>query len=252
MVLLLMGGPRWLFYALLYAVSIIGTAEYYTITAADGSKLIRWPVYFLLLLLFFSHFIHQIHITPAIIAIICLLPLAYYMFVSPKGDKGGTQAVGKIVTGPVYAALPLSLLVLIDLMPKGNLWILFLLVVVFTTDTGAFYFGRSFGKRKLYPAVSPSKTWAGAIGGTLSSILAGLVFLHLFPIGRRDWTLVVLILLLSVSAQIGDLAESMIKRNHGFKDSGSILPGHGGILDRIDGLLFSIPVLYLYLIIFLL
>jgi len=151
--------------------------------------------------------------------------------------------------GPVYIALPLGMLILIDIMvPKGSMWIFFLLAVIFSTDTGAFYFGRFFGKHKLYIEVSPKKTWEGAVGGLLSGIVVAMIFVVMTNVHEPDISILILIILLSVVSQIGDLVESTFKRSYGIKDSGSILPGHGGILDRIDGLLFAIPVLYIYLV----
>jgi phosphatidate cytidylyltransferase len=131
--------------------------------------------------------------------------------------------------------------------PKGSIWIFFLLAVIFASDTGAFYAGKFFGKHKLYEAISPGKTWEGAIGGLLSSLIIAFFFLKIIPLHRLDINILILAASLSVAGQIGDLSESMLKRNYGVKDSGHILPGHGGILDRIDGLLFCIPVLYVYL-----
>jgi phosphatidate cytidylyltransferase len=136
---------------------------------------------------------------------------------------------------------------MIDLQPNGKLWIFFLLVVSFVNDTGAFYFGRLFGKHKLYEAISPGKTWEGGVGGLLCSVIAALWFLQILRLHPINISIVVLVVFLSIASQIGDLAESMLKRSHGLKDSGRILPGHGGLLDRIDGLLFCIPVLYLFL-----
>jgi len=155
--------------------------------------------------------------------------------------------MGKIVFGLLYICLPLGLLIFIDKHPRGNIWIFFLLFVIFMTDTGAFYFGRIFGKHKLYPSVSPGKTWEGAIGGFLSSLLAVLIFSYFFPVYRLNVFIWILAASLSILSQVGDLAESLLKRNHGVKDSGKILPGHGGVLDRIDGLLFAIPALYIFL-----
>lgn len=119
--------------------------------------------------------------------------------------------------------------------------------MVFMSDTGAFYFGRFFGRHKLYPSVSPGKTWEGAVGGLLFSLIPAYGFALFVSLYRWNWRILILTLAISIAGQIGDLAESMLKRNCGVKDSGNILPGHGGILDRIDGLLFAIPLLYLYL-----
>jgi len=149
--------------------------------------------------------------------------------------------------GPIYITLPLALLLWIDRSPAGNMWIFFVLAVVFASDTGAFYFGRFFGTHKMYKAVSPGKTWEGAIGGLFSSIVASFVFSRLVQLHHGNLSIAILAICLSLAEQIGDLAESMLKRSHGVKDSGRILPGHGGILDRIDGLLFAIPIMHGYL-----
>ena len=175
------------------------------------------------------------------------VPIAFFMLTHPSPNPQWTADIGKSVLGPVYIVLPLSLLWMIDLQPNGKLWIFFLLVVSFVNDTGAFYFGRLFGKHKLYEAISPGKTWEGAVGGMICTVIAALWFLQILRLHPINFTMVTLIVLLSIVSQIGDLSESMLKRNHGVKDSGGILPGHGGLLDRIDGLLFSIPVLYLFL-----
>jgi phosphatidate cytidylyltransferase len=176
-----------------------------------------------------------------------IIPLIFYLFVYPSQRDHALEDTGKILFGFFYICLPLSLLVFVDKHPKGNIWILFLLCIIFFSDTGAFYMGKVFGKHKLYPSVSPNKTWEGAIGGLLFSLFAVFIFPQIFPIFRINLYVLTLGALLSILGQVGDLAESMIKRNYGVKDSGKILPGHGGILDRIDGLLFSIPLLYIFL-----
>lgn len=173
--------------------------------------------------------------------------MTYFMLTHSSPKPKWTQEMGKLVLGAVYIALPLAMLVMIYFHPNGKRWIFFLLAVTFANDTGAFYFGRLFGKHKLYESISPGKTWEGAIGGVLCSIIIAFWFLLIFRFQEIDLRLVALILALPIAGQVGDLAESMLKRNHGVKDSGKILPGHGGILDRIDGLLFSIPILYIFL-----
>jgi phosphatidate cytidylyltransferase len=125
-------------------------------------------------------------------------------------------------------------------------WIFFLVVIIFLGDTAALYCGRLLGKHKLYATVSPGKTWEGAVGGFVVSVLAGILFSRIFDLHDSAWTVAMISGGLAIAGQIGDLAESMTKRNYGMKDSGTILPGHGGFLDRVDALLFAIPVLYVF------
>lgn len=129
----------------------------------------------------------------------------------------------------------------------GGHWIVFVLVVVWLGDTGAYFAGKGFGKGKLYPEVSPKKTWAGAWGGLAGSFVAAAVMKLLF-LEQLGWLdLVFLALPGAALAQMGDLVESLVKRSTGVKDSGAILPGHGGILDRIDAVLFFVPYVHLYM-----
>ncbi|MGD9076867.1 MAG: phosphatidate cytidylyltransferase [Desulfobacteraceae bacterium] len=240
-------GPRWLFCILLLMASLVGLYEFYAFTAATLPRFVRIAGYILTILLFAVFYTRQVLIAPVIIALWAFVPIAFFMLTRPSPNQQWTADMGKSVLGPVYIVLPLALLWMIDLQPNGKLWIFFLLVVSFVNDTGAFYFGRLFGKHKLYEAISPGKTWEGAVGGLLCSVIAALWFLQILRLHPINMMIVALIVSLSIAGQIGDLAESMLKRNHGVKDSGRILPGHGGLLDRIDGLLFSIPVLYLFL-----
>jgi len=155
--------------------------------------------------------------------------------------------IARAVFGPVYICLPLAMLIMIDRYPQGNMWIFFLLTVIFANDTAAFYLGSLLGRHKLYEKISPKKTWEGAFGGLLGSLIVAPLFLSIIQIHEKNQGIIILVLLLSVVAQVGDLSESLLKRISGIKDSGKILPGHGGILDVIDGLLFAIPLMYLYL-----
>jgi phosphatidate cytidylyltransferase len=137
--------------------------------------------------------------------------------------------------------------------PGLGLWTLSLpLVASFATDIGAYFAGRFFGRHKLAPAISPGKTLEGSLGGILFSFLALLVYTSLvrevFPFGLLELWL--FSLLLSLAAQLGDLVESMLKRFAGVKDSGRFLPGHGGLLDRIDSLLFTFPLTYFLVVLF--
>lgn len=145
------------------------------------------------------------------------------------------------VLGFLYLPLLLGHFIWLRYLPQGEWWVLWLLMVMFAGDTGAFYCGRVLGKKKLYPAVSPGKTWAGAWGGLMASLAVGLLAGNwLLP--RLDLkTLGVLSVVLALVGLVGDLFESMLKRQVQVKDASQLLPGHGGMLDRLDSLLFAAP-----------
>ena len=144
----------------------------------------------------------------------------------------------------LYLPYFLSFVLLIGAEPQGRFWILFVLVVTVAGDSGAYHAGSHIGRRKLYEIVSPKKTIEGAISGLFSSVAAGsivgLIFLRNVPLAA----LLFFSLAVAVTGQIGDLIESMLKRNCGKKDSSTLLPGHGGILDRLDSLIFSFPIMW--------
>lgn len=144
----------------------------------------------------------------------------------------------------VYVVTFISFLPLIREGVFGVRWILLFLFIVWAGDTGAYFIGLKYGKKKLYPLISPGKSVEGAVGGLTVSLIVAIVFkLVAFP--ALSWFGVVFTpLAVGVASQIGDLCESFLKRAYGVKDSGKILPGHGGVLDRFDGVLFSLPVMY--------
>jgi phosphatidate cytidylyltransferase len=147
------------------------------------------------------------------------------------------------ITQPALSAAPLGLLRL----EAGAAWIVFVLAVTFLSDTGAYFTGRALGRHKMAPYISPKKSWEGAVGGVVAAIGGGILCTWLLGLPISFVIAGFLGAVGSATGQIGDLAESLIKRQVNIKDSGKIIPGHGGILDRVDSLLFTAPVLY-YLI----
>ncbi|MFH2093084.1 MAG: phosphatidate cytidylyltransferase [Pseudomonadota bacterium] len=178
-----------------------------------------------------------------------LMALSIFVLSRFASNHAIFDTIAKQVLGIIYIPVPLSLLIFIKELAGGTLWVLWLLIVIFANDTGAFYTGTFFGHKKLSPSISPNKTIEGSIGGAVVSILAGFIFCQLF---FTDFSLSLKIMpaafMLAIAGQIGDLFESAMKRASKVKDSGRILPGHGGMLDRIDGLLLAVPVLYAYLV----
>jgi phosphatidate cytidylyltransferase len=196
-------------------------------------------------------------------------PLIYgALLVFRKDMRGGLASVAASMFGLFYVALPLSLLIDLRGEPQRCFLIVFILFSVWAGDIAAYYIGKNFGKHKLAPIVSPNKSWEGAIASSLASLgVAALVFKYQYDLnyllfsepfgiswGSYDvlrtgypWTHVILLgLFTNVFAQLGDLFESALKRGAGVKDSGTLLPGHGGVLDRIDALLFAIPFVVSY------
>jgi phosphatidate cytidylyltransferase len=166
-----------------------------------------------------------------------------------------------------YVALPFIFLVQLRQQPSGAIWVMYLLVLVWAGDIFAYFVGKSMGRHLMSPRVSPKKTWEGAIASLLASIGVGFLLhqyglqissalLNAHLIEQKDgffalqkpplFPILVLSAVLNVAAQLGDLVESLIKRGANVKDSGTILPGHGGMLDRIDALLFAAPILWFY------
>ena len=238
-------GPLYVLALVIMVVALASLHEFY--------RMIRPPVEkgplvitYLLTLFLFSSVIFRDLLYVAILPLFVMIPLAYILFRSGGKNPMKGDGAGLAIVGPFYICLPLMLLVLIARLPQGRLWVLYLLAVVFAGDTASFYVGRRFGKHRLMH-VSPGKTWEGTAGGLLANMaIAGIFGILFFP-SLSLASVMVLAIGIGIAGQIGDLVESFFKRRSDLKDSGTLLPGHGGLLDRIDSLLFAIPVLYLYL-----
>lgn len=204
----------------------------------------------------------------AIGAVILVLPDQWFVFLPEKTDKFmlfylmvmlllGISVISKNTYTIDEAAFPVivSLYVGIGFQNFVNARIESLIVLCFglftvwATDIGAYMFGRQYGRRKLWPEISPNKTIEGAVGGILSAVVVAFFYLLVFPgkdyFGHGTFVMLLLTIIFSIVGQFGDLVESAIKRHYDVKDSGKILPGHGGILDRFDSLLFVFPIMHL-------
>ncbi len=151
------------------------------------------------------------------------------------------RRVGLAVLGAAYPGVLLASILPLRRMARGEWWILLLLAVTWLNDSFAYFTGRAFGRRKLYERISPGKTWEGAIGGAAGSLLGAIAIQQLWIPELPIWGAALIGLGAAVLGPAGDLSESMLKRAFGAKDSGHLLPGHGGLLDRIDALLFNAP-----------
>lgn len=185
-----------------------------------------------------------------VIALLAALWLGFLYFLfryDPLADT--SRQLGCFSLGHVYISLFLSLFISLHRLTDGYLWVAFALVVTFAADTAAFYVGRSIGHHPLYVSVSPNKTMEGLAAGILGGGLAALVFTFILLPGRIFWYESILLgMLMGFWGAIGDLFESMLKRSAGIKDSGGLLLGHGGLLDRMDAILFNVPLVYLFVL----
>ena len=173
--------------------------------------------------------------------------IVFILFIwSVKESNFDFLSVTKVVFGMMYIPFLMSYFIYLRMLNKGVLWILFVLVLAFAGDIVALYAGKYLGKHKLIPLISPGKTVEGLIGLVLGSTVACLIFgYYLFPeIPFRH--IAILAFVGGIIGQLGDICESAIKRKYGLKDAGSLLPGHGGILDRLDCLIFIAPFVYYY------
>jgi len=280
--------PLWLFTVIVFGVAVLSAHEYLEIARAQGFQPMVVASYFLLTLSFtvfhvmaraLSEFNDNVAVGGVIgmlffwgLPILTLLaPLVYLLLGlsrDPLSQALPAAAISYLLLP--YVAFTLGVLVIMQPMPNGPLYLLFLMLLVWSGDIAAYYVGRAIGKHKLAPRISPGKTWEGAAGSVLGAVLLGLVLfryidavahalqsIHLMHLrtylgndvmfgshaGRAPvWFVVLFAVCVNIAAQVGDLVESAMKRGAGVKDSGTLLPGHGGMLDRIDALLFALPV----------
>ncbi len=263
-VLLFVWFGGWLAFAAVLLVVVLGTLELHNMLLHAGYHPLIWVSFGLSILFLVAAMLPQqrelILETSLGVGLLASFP---WLFLRKKLD-GAMVDWALTLAISIYLGWPMSFFLLlrgasssrIDIfhlltnpswlyLPRGVWWLLLLLLGVWGFDAAAFFAGRYFGRHKLAPRISPAKTWEGVLGGLVLSIVAALL-LTVVPLGVPWYLAIVLGILLGVAAVYGDLAESLIKRQTRVKDSGQIMPGHGGMLDRIDSLLFAVIVVYVF------
>ncbi|CAN2042561.1 phosphatidate cytidylyltransferase [Candidatus Magnetomoraceae bacterium gMMP-15] len=225
--------------------SAIGLWEYYSMFSAQSSQKYILSIIGLILALAMIWMAH-IDFLAGIMGLIVLnlLIAAIISIFIFKNDPDLLYNISRQIMGIIYVPFLISYLMLIRNGEDGVVWIFWLLIMVFACDTGAFYVGKYMGKHKLCPQVSPGKTVEGFAGGLAACIICGIIFKFFFVPYITMESAFIISAVVGIIGPVGDLFESMLKRSSGVKDSGKLLPGHGGILDRIDALLFAAPVVY--------
>ena len=177
---------------------------------------------------------------------VATLSIALFFLFRVNDLKSSAPEYALAVSGLFYVPLLLGHLLLTRELTHGIQWIFLLLVLVMSGDSVAYYVGSSLGRHKLYPLVSPNKSLEGAVGGLAGSLLGAIIARWIFFPELSFGDCILAALIMGPLGQMGDLFESLLKRSFGVKDSGTIIPGHGGILDRLDSILFAAPALYYY------
>jgi len=258
-------------------VALLTVQELLKLAEAYGIIPMQWPTYIFVALFFLLLALYAGDAKPLVSTAVFVYTAGFAAALSPfffaavamrRSDLKSAFPSALVSTFAfVYIALPMAMLVQTRQQWAGAYWVLFVLLVVWAGDILAYFVGRFVGRNLMSPRISPKKTWEGALASLAASLIVGiLLYKHALPISsallnahlieRRDglfalekqplWPILLLSAAINIAAQVGDLVESLIKRGAGAKDSGSLLPGHGGMLDRIDALLFAAPVLWYY------
>jgi phosphatidate cytidylyltransferase len=273
--------PLWLFLLLTVVVALAAAFEYLSITDGYGIEPFRLLTYLYTAALFVIYYYAQGFGGAALLSGIILLLLfaPFLLMIAALGRedlKSALPGAAMSYLALPYIGLPLLLMVMLRDSVRGWVFVLFTFFAVWIGDTAAMYVGKSMGRHKLAPRISPGKTVEGAVASLLFSVIVCCLFSHYVPeiaaaltrarlvidvqeslligapaYGRAPlWLAALLAAVINVAAQLGDLLESALKRGAGVKDSGTLLPGHGGILDRIDALLLALPVAFVLFLAF--
>jgi len=243
-----------LFYGLMTFFLFVGAWECIRIMKFDPKSWEKWVVFPLIILVFYyfskRYFQHGFYFNFNLSEILALSLIVIAVITLFKFPKELYFDNGKLIFTVIYTALPFSFALGLPKFSMAEetftLEVFFLFVLIWSSDSFAFFTGKFFGKHKMAPKISPKKTWEGFAGGVFFTLIIGYFIEMKFPDLRGNYIIVGF--LVSVFAPFGDLVESQLKRNFGVKDSGNIIPGHGGILDRLDSFIICAPVVYLYFI----
>lgn len=256
---------KWSFGLLLLAIIIGGEREFYRLAKKAGYQPQRLLGYIAGTVIFIIAFAFMLVLTSddtnfrtlgllelAVILILYIILLLPMMFIKELFRKSPTPIanIGSTLMGLVYVAMPMSLLLFIPLLIGKGEWnplaVLFYIFIIWANDVFAYLFGITLGKHRLFERVSPKKSWEGFIGGLLGAMAMGYIAAVATGGNHAEW--IGMALIAAISGVLGDLVESLFKRSVDVKDSGHILPGHGGWLDRFDALILSVPFVFLYLV----
>ncbi|WP_066830666.1 phosphatidate cytidylyltransferase [Rufibacter ruber] len=239
----------WTFFLLFLVLTVLGLLEFYRLLAGKGyqpNKALGVLLGLELYVMFF--WVKYGGLDPQWLYL--LLPLMAFTLVAElyRKKEHPFENIAFTLLGVLYIAVPFALLHVLAFWPERYSWqiILGVMFLIWASDTGAYAAGKTFGKHKLFPRISPGKTWEGWAGGVVLSLVVGWVLsLVYFDLSLELW--LGMAVLVAVFGVLGDLVESMLKRNLGVKDSGTLIPGHGGILDRFDSLILVVPFLVAFL-----
>jgi len=234
-------GTPW-FTILMAVMAVIGSWEFYRLARQSNLQPITYfGMAWVLFLVISPHCPYPLT-TPFLITSAIVISLIWLLF-RPHREQAFTNWAWTIA-GILYIGWMISYWVELRSLTAGRELVLLAMLTTFVNDTSAFLVGRTWGKHALDTSLSAGKTWEGTIGGLLASILAAIILSLIFPIPFSYWQVAVLGFIISLFAQLGDLVESLLKRNTGAKDAGKLIPGHGGVLDRLDSLIFTGVVVY--------
>jgi phosphatidate cytidylyltransferase len=238
-------GSEVVFTVFITLVILGAVIEYNRMVFNGGFTWEKWEGLIVALLIPLATFSGDFHIVLAVVAF-SVLSVFIIFLLRIKNHAFDIVPVSKLVLGLMYIPFMLSHFILLRISQDGAIWIFLVLVIAFSGDITAYYVGKTIGKKKLIPLISPGKTVEGTIGLLVGSILGCMLFREFFYQTISIFHAVTLGLLGGILGQLGDLCESAIKRASGVKDSGSVILGHGGLLDRLDCLIFIAPFVYYY------